>query len=92
MGPAQATSTLLDVMVASLKKQGQSVDAEELEKLRAQVSSDYERQTDVRYAAARLWVDAILDPVETRDVLIQSLEVATRHATDEAFRVGVYQV
>jgi 3-methylcrotonyl-CoA carboxylase beta subunit len=45
-----------------------------------------------RYAAARLWVDAILDPAETRGVLIQSLEVATRRATDEAFRVGVYQV
>ena len=92
MGPAQATGTLLDVMVSSLKKQGESVDADELEKLRQQIASDYERQTDVRYAAARLWVDAILDPAETRDVLIQSLEVATRRATDEAFRVGVYQV
>jgi acetyl-CoA carboxylase carboxyltransferase component len=92
MGPAQATGTLLDVMVSSLKKQGQSVDAEEMEKLREQVAADYERQTDVRYAAARLWVDAILDPAETRGVLIQSLEVATRHASDEPFRVGVYQV
>jgi 3-methylcrotonyl-CoA carboxylase beta subunit len=92
MGPAQATGTLLDVMVSSLKKQGQSVDADEMEKLREQVAADYERQTDVRYAAARLWVDAILDPAETRDVLIQSLEVATRHASDEPFRVGVYQV
>jgi acetyl-CoA carboxylase carboxyltransferase component len=52
----------------------------------------YERQTDVRYAAARLWVDAILDPVHTRGVLIESLAVATRHASDEPFRVGVYQV
>jgi len=92
MGPAQATGTLLEVMVASLKKQGQNVDSEEMEKLRQQVAADYERQTDVRYAAARLWVDAILDPAETRDVLIQSLEVATRHASDEPFRVGVYQV
>jgi acetyl-CoA carboxylase carboxyltransferase component len=56
------------------------------------VSADYERQTDVRYAAARLWVDAILDPANTRDVLIQSLAVATRHSSDEPFRVGVYQV
>lgn len=92
MGPAQATGTLLDVMIASLKKQGQTVDAEEMETLRQQVAADYERQTDVRYAAARLWVDAILDPLETRDVLIQSLEIATRHASDEPFRVGVYQV
>jgi 3-methylcrotonyl-CoA carboxylase beta subunit len=92
MGPAQATNTLLDVMVSSLKKQGQEPDAAELEKLRQQVSADYERQTDVRYAAARLWVDAILDPAETRGVLIESLAVATRHASEEPFRVGVYQV
>lgn len=92
MGPAQATNTLLDVMVASLKKQGREPDADEMEQLRTQVAADYERQTDIRYAAARLWVDAILDPAETRNVLIQSLEVATRQATDEPFRVGVYQV
>lgn len=92
MGAAQATNTLLDVMVASIKKQGREPDAEELEQLRQQVTADYERQTDIRYAAARLWVDAILDPAETRDVLIRSLEVATRQATDEPFRVGVFQV
>jgi 3-methylcrotonyl-CoA carboxylase beta subunit len=92
MGAAQATNTLLDVMVSSLKKQGREPDAVELEELRTQVVADYERQTDVRYAAARLWVDAILDPAETRRVLIQSLEVATRRASDEPFRTGVYQV
>ena len=92
MGPAQATNTLLDVMVGSLKKQGQQPDADELEQLRQQVAADYQRQTDVRYAAARLWVDAILDPAATRDVLIQSLAISTRHASDEPFRVGVYQV
>ncbi|MEX2176978.1 MAG: acyl-CoA carboxylase subunit beta [Pirellulaceae bacterium] len=92
MGPAQATNTLLDVMVASFKKQGQEPDAAQLEQLRQQVTADYERQTDVRYAAARLWVDAILDPAQTRDVLIESLAIATRHASDEPFRLGVYQV
>ena len=92
MGAYQATSTLLDVMVSSLKKQGREPDATELDELRTQVSADYQRQTDIRYAAARLWVDAILDPAETRSVLIQSLEVATRQASEEPFRVGVYQV
>jgi acetyl-CoA carboxylase carboxyltransferase component len=92
MGPAQATNTLLDVMIASLKKQGRQPDADELEALRTTVAADYERQTDVRYAAARLWVDAILDPASTRDVLIRSLEVATRQASDEPYRLGVYQV
>jgi acetyl-CoA carboxylase carboxyltransferase component len=92
MGAAQATNTLLDVMVASFKKQDREPDAAELEDLRKQVSDDYERQTDIHYAAARLWVDAILDPAETRDVLIQSLEVVTRQANEEPFRLGVYQV
>lgn len=92
MGAAQATNTLLDVMIASFKKQGREPDAAELDELRMQVAADYERQTDIRYAAARLWVDAILDPAETRSVFIQSLEVATRQASDEPFRVGVYQV
>jgi 3-methylcrotonyl-CoA carboxylase beta subunit len=92
MGPAQATGTLLDVMIGSLKKQGREPDAAELEELRTHVSENYERQTDIRYAAARLWVDAILDPAKTRGVLIQSLEVATRQVSDEPFRVGVYQV
>jgi acetyl-CoA carboxylase carboxyltransferase component len=92
MGAAQASGTLLDVRVTSLKKQGREPDAKELEELRMKVADDYERQTDVRYAAARLWVDAIIRPEQTREVLIQALEVATRQASEEPFRVGVYQV
>jgi acetyl-CoA carboxylase carboxyltransferase component len=63
-----------------------------LAELRDKVKSDYERQMDIRYAAARGWVDSILDPVDTRDILIQSLEVVTRHASDEPYRLGVFQV
>ena len=91
MGPAQATGTLLDVMVSSLKKQGQSVDADELEKLREQVASDYERQTDVRYAAARLWVDAILDPAETRQHLALGLSAAYNARWDPP-AMGVFRM
>ncbi len=92
MGGDQATSTLLDVTIKSLERQGHEVDAAELAELRDKVKGDYERQTDVRYAAARGWVDAIIDPADTRDVLIHSLETVTRVASDEPFRVGVYQV
>lgn len=92
MGADQATSTLLDITIASLKRQGQTADAEDLERLRQQVHDDYERQTDPRYAAARGWVDAIIDPADTRDVLTQCLEIVTRTVSDEPFRVGVYQV
>jgi acetyl-CoA carboxylase carboxyltransferase component len=92
MGGEQATSTLLDVTIKSLERQGHKVDAEELAQLRDKVKGDYERQMDIRYAAARGWVDAILDPADTRDVLIDALETVTRHASDEPFRLGVYQV
>src|SRR5690606_32853895 len=92
MGGAQATGTLLDITVASLKRAGHEVDAAELEALRDKVHSDYERQTDVRYAAARGWVDRIIEPARTRDELIFALEIATRRANIEPFRLGVFQV
>ncbi|MCE9544550.1 MAG: acyl-CoA carboxylase subunit beta [Planctomycetia bacterium] len=92
MGADQATSTLLDITVASLKRQGHEVDAAELAELRDKIKGTYDRQTDVRYGAARGWVDAIIDPADTRDVLILSLEVATRVADPEPFRLGVFQV
>ena len=56
------------------------------------VRGDYDRQMDVRYGAARGWVDAIIDPSTTRETLILALEVATRHAEDQPFRTGVFQV
>ncbi len=92
MGGEQATSTLLDVMVKSLERQGHAVDAEEMAALRDKVKGDYDRQMDARYGAARGWVDRIIDPAQTREELAYALELATRHASDEPFRVGVYQV
>jgi 3-methylcrotonyl-CoA carboxylase beta subunit len=92
MGGDQATSTLLDITVKSLERQGHAVDAAELAALRDKVKGDYDRQMDVRYGAARGWVDAIIDPAETRDVLTFALEVATRHVEMEPFRTGVFQV
>jgi len=92
MGGDQASDTLLEVAVKSLQREGSAVDAAELEQLRNTVKADYERQMDVRYAAARGWVDTILDPALTRDSLILSLECATRHAEAEPFRLGMFQV
>jgi acetyl-CoA carboxylase carboxyltransferase component len=92
MGGEQATSTLLDVMIKALQRDGHQVDASELEQLREKIKGDYERQMDVRYAAARGWVDKIIDPAQTRETLITSLEIATRHAAEETFRLGVFQV
>ena len=78
--------------IAALKRAGQEPDTEELEELRKKVEGAYENSTDIRYAAARLWVDGIVNPSDTRDVLIQSLGIVTRHAPDEPFRTGVLQV
>jgi acetyl-CoA carboxylase carboxyltransferase component len=92
MGAHQAARTMLDVNVAALKRQGKEVDDTELGAMADELSQRYDRETDIRYAAARLWVDAIVDPTKTRDVLVLALEVAVR--TREAVPVctGVFQV
>ena len=92
MGSSQAAKTLLDINVSALKRAGQAPNDDELEELRERIVNSYEEQTDVRYAAARGWVDEILLPEETRPALITSLRIATRHAEDEPFRTGVLQV
>jgi acetyl-CoA carboxylase carboxyltransferase component len=92
MGGEQAASTLLDVTVAALKRAGHEPDAAELEELRGKVEASYEEHTDIRYGAARLWVDKILDPAETRDALLLALEVAIRHDDGRPFKTGVLQV
>lgn len=91
MGADQATNTLVDVVASKLKREGKSADEEEIEALRERVAEDYLRQTDVRYAAARGWVDAIIEPAKTREVLIEALAIATRHASTEPWRLGVFQ-
>ena len=92
MGGKQAASTLLDINIAALKRQGKDPDTKELEELRQKVTDAYETTTDIRYGAARGWVDGIILPEDTRQVLIRSLELATRHAGDEPYRTGVLQV
>jgi acetyl-CoA carboxylase carboxyltransferase component len=92
MGARQAAATLLDVNIAALKRSGRTPEADELAELRRQVETSYEEQTDIRYAAARGWVDEIIEPADTRAALITALEIATRHTDDEPFRTGVLQV
>jgi acetyl-CoA carboxylase carboxyltransferase component len=92
MGGEQAASTLLEITVGALRRQGHEPDADELEELRRKVEASYEEKTDIRYGAARLWVDAILDPVQTRAALLTALEVATRYDDGRPFRTGVLQV
>ncbi|HVK12835.1 MAG TPA: acyl-CoA carboxylase subunit beta [Gemmataceae bacterium] len=92
MGGDQAANTLLDVQVTALKRAGKEPDAAELAALRDQVKASYEEKTDIRYAAARLWVDRIVRPEESRAALLTALAVATRHDDGRPFRTGVFQV
>jgi acetyl-CoA carboxylase carboxyltransferase component len=92
MGGDQAAGTLLDIQVQAMKRAGQKPDAEELAALRDRVKASYDEKTDIRYAAARLWVDAIVPPEGTRAVLEMALEVATRHDDGRPFKTGVLQV
>ncbi|MCA9230130.1 MAG: acyl-CoA carboxylase subunit beta [Planctomycetales bacterium] len=92
MGGKQAASTLLDINIAAMRRAGQEPDANELTALRDQVTAAYENTTDIRYGASRGWVDAIIEPADTRDVLIHALESVTRYADDLPFVTGVMQV
>lgn len=91
MGGAQAAKTLLQIQVASVKAKGQELTTEEEKKLLDLIQSRYERQTTPYYAAARLWVDAIIDPLETRKWISTGIEMAN-HSPVERFNVGVFQV
>ncbi|MCS7166770.1 MAG: acyl-CoA carboxylase subunit beta [Gemmatales bacterium] len=93
MGAQQAASTLLEIMLAGLRREGKPLEAEELAAIRDRIRSSYEEQTDVRYAAARLWVDGIIDPVQTRSTLILALKIVSRTLDlGKDFRTGVLQV
>ena len=92
MGGKQAAKTILDINLAALKRAGQEPDETQLQELRDKVESAYDTSTDVRYAAGRLWVDGIIAPDQTRQTLIRSLEVVTRHSEHQPFQTGVLQV
>ena len=64
----------------------------ELEALRAKVKADYTEQTDIRYGAARGWVDAIIQPHDTRTTLLRAFELARRPSPKASFHTGVLQV
>jgi acetyl-CoA carboxylase carboxyltransferase component len=88
MGGEQALQTLLSIQ---LKNRGGEVSAEEKAELLARIKRRYQDAMDPRYAAARLWVDAILDPAETPAVLARTLELVARNPELGEFRTGVLQ-
>ncbi len=91
MGAAQASDTVFSVLKKA-RERDKKASTEELEELREKVKGDYEQQTDIRYGAARGWVDAIIQPHETRDVLTRLLTYVTRPTPAAHFHTGVIQV
>ncbi|HVT59070.1 MAG TPA: carboxyl transferase domain-containing protein [Thermoanaerobaculia bacterium] len=88
MGGDQASQTLLGIQ---LKNRGEGVTEEEKARRLAEIKARYKATLDPRYAAARLWVDALIDPAATRDVLIRSLALAASNPNVLPFRTGVLQ-
>jgi acetyl-CoA carboxylase carboxyltransferase component len=88
MGAAQASDVVFKILTRNAKDRT----PEELEALRERVKQDYADQADIRYGAARGWVDSIIQPHETRSVLLRAFAFASRPAPKAAFHTGVLQV
>jgi 3-methylcrotonyl-CoA carboxylase beta subunit len=95
MSGASAAGTLVEIRIRTLERNpdrgGRKLSDEEKQEIRAGIQATYDAQTDIRYAAARLWVDAILDPAKTREALLLALEAATHNPQIERFHPGVLQ-
>ena len=91
MGGAQAAKVLLQIEVASLKSKGESITKEKEEALFSSIKSRYDDQTSPYYAAARLWIDAIIDPKDTRKWVSMGIESANNSGELDAYKTGVIQ-
>jgi 3-methylcrotonyl-CoA carboxylase beta subunit len=92
MGGEQAAKTMLQIQVAGMKAKGQEVTTEEEKIILDKITDKYISQTKAQYAAARLWVDAIIDPAETRRVISEGISAANHNPKMAKFKVGVFQV
>ena len=91
MGGDAAAGTLVEVKVKQLERGGTKLSDEDKKELYESTKRTYDEQTDPRYGAARLWIDKIIDPVETRDAITQALEAAALNPDVPEFKVGVLQ-
>ncbi len=92
MGGDAAAKTLLQIEVASLKAKGEQITEEQEQKLLNNIKNKYETQTSPYYAAARLWVDDIIDPLDTRKVISEGIAAANNNPDIEVLKTGVFQV
>lgn len=92
MGGEQAAKTLLQIQVAGMKAKGQTISAEDEAQLLNQIKSRYEEQTTPYYAAARLWVDDIIDPADTRKAIAEAISATNHNPEVPPLKTGVFQV
>lgn len=92
MGGEQAAKTMLQIQVAAMKAKGQTVSPGEETEILNRITENYTRQTKPEYAAARLWVDAIIDPAETRKLISEGIKAANHNPVIPEFKTGVFQV
>ncbi|EMS31412.1 Methylcrotonyl-CoA carboxylase carboxyl transferase subunit [Mariniradius saccharolyticus AK6] len=91
MSGASAAKTLLQIKVSALQKSGNVISAEEENQLLKEITDKYNEELSPYYAAARLWVDGVIDPLETRKIISMGIEAANHAPINERFNVGVIQ-
>lgn len=92
MGGEAAAKTLMQIQVAALKSKGEVIDPEREKEILKEIVDKYDSQTSAYYAAARLWVDEIIDPIETRSVISEGINAANHSQDHKEFKMGVFQV
>ena len=92
MGGEQAAKTMLQIQVAGMKAKGEVITPEDEKILLDKITDKYLAQTKAQYAASRLWVDAIIDPADTRRVISEGISAANHNPHIEEFKTGVFQV
>ena len=92
MGGEQAAKTLLQIQVATLKAKGKEITIEEEKNILETIQKTYENQSSPCYAAARLWIDSIIDPVDTRKYISEGIKAANQNPIKEKFNLGLLQV
>jgi acetyl-CoA carboxylase carboxyltransferase component len=91
MGGAQAAKVLVQIEQASLKAKGETITPEKEAELLKEITDRYNTQTTPYYAASRLWVDGVIDPLETRKVISMGIEAANQSPIKKQFNVGIIQ-
>jgi acetyl-CoA carboxylase carboxyltransferase component len=92
MGGEQAAKTMLQIQVATLKKKGKEITEEDEKNLLDELIARYDSQTTPYYAGARLWVDGIIDPADTRKMISEGIAAADHNPDIAEFKTGVFQV